>query len=162
MVFCTGVWELLQRELVSVRGVAALNLLRYAWTNAIKNALIGFSIAFVNEDCVFTDLTLFASTNNDNHMSLEISSVIRDRCLALFGLYIDTSVTSRCWKQLTDRIKARRSLQTDCSKYVLNLCFSYGLGLREDYENVVLLNSETNNIELSRACVTKVGEFKAR
>ncbi|KAI9995352.1 hypothetical protein PInf_012409 [Phytophthora infestans] len=54
------------------------------------------------------------------------------------------------------------SLPTDCTMHVLNLCLVYGMGMRENYETVYLLNPTTNKPKKERRLCTVGGPFPER
>lgn len=134
--FCEAVSQLLAYQHERVHGAKFLTLIHDAWTCNRSTGVIGASVAFIDHTWTFRHIALLATVKNDGHAAEPVSKLIEDRCVE----YYNVDIRSMAKWTMSDTTPSARmvasffeeSEQEDCRMHILNLCISYGIGLKEN------------------------------
>ncbi|POM76626.1 hypothetical protein PHPALM_6111 [Phytophthora palmivora] len=136
--FCDLVGELLASEFQKTCGLKFLNLMLDIWTS------------------------LMASVKNDGHNTTLVANVIAKSFKLKYDVDIKVmtrftmSDTTPSAKIVTDFIDTE---QEDCSIHLLNLCISYGIGLKDIIQTVSVWNVSTVTWDKVVTKITPGGSF---
>ncbi|ETK77029.1 hypothetical protein L915_16667 [Phytophthora nicotianae] len=155
---------MLSAEFRAAYNLPFLNVLHDGCTTGSgKKGLVGTSASFINLSWEFVNTALLVTVYNGSHESCKIKMLITSRIKEFYGIDIK-SITQFTMSDTAPSAKKvsklfEDSLPTDCAMHVLNLCLVYGMGMRENYETVYLLDPTTNKPKKERRLCTVGGPF---
>ncbi|POM79081.1 Hypothetical protein PHPALM_3318 [Phytophthora palmivora] len=132
------------------------------WTSCGKDSIIGASIVFIDSLWRFRFIAVMASVKNDGHTAPLVVNVIAKSFKLKYDVDIKVTIqftmsdTTPSAKNMADLIDTE---QEDCSMHLLNLCVSYGIGLKDNIQTVSVWNDSTESWDKVVTKVTPRGSF---
>ncbi|KAG1711378.1 hypothetical protein DVH05_008632 [Phytophthora capsici] len=155
--------SLLKTEFELLHNTRFIMLMHDLWTNSAKNCIVGVSISFIDHTWVFRYIALLAVAKNDGHDAKTVAKTIDSELKNRFDLDVETMVKFTISDTAPAARKTSRefdtALQTDCTMHLLNLCIGYGVGLKENVQNQLVMDPVTKRSQKQRTYVTKGGQF---
>ncbi|OWY91648.1 hypothetical protein PHMEG_00039684, partial [Phytophthora megakarya] len=162
--YCEMTAQLLKVELQCAFKLPFLNLMHDLWpTGTEKKSAIGTSFSFIDNNWNFRHIALLVTIFSKTHESEVVKRKITSRILKLYGIDIgpmaqflmsDTTPSARKVSKLFED-----SVPVDCAMHALNLCLLYGLGMRENFETIYVVDPDTNVSTKTRRVCTLGGPF---
>ncbi|POM81342.1 Hypothetical protein PHPALM_702 [Phytophthora palmivora] len=130
------------------------------WTTCGKDSIVGASVAFIDSSWRFRFIAMLACVKNDGCNAPLVAKVIESGFKAKYNLGIcdmtrfTISDTTPSAKNVAGHIGTE---QEDCAMHLLNLCIGYGLGLKDNIQDVTVWNESQNAWENVVQTVTPGG-----
>ncbi|KAI9988984.1 hypothetical protein PInf_022705 [Phytophthora infestans] len=163
--FCFLTGGMLSAEFRASYNLPFFNVLHDGCTTGSgKKGLVGTSASFIDLSWEFVNIALLVTVYNGSHDSCKIKTLITSRIKEFYGIDIESmaqftmSDTAPSAKKVSKLFED--SLPTDCTMHVLNLCLVYGMGMRENYETVYLLDPTTNKPKKERRLAERLAKVQ--
>lgn len=162
--FTKAISALLLFNAGSMFGLKFVNAMHDGWRIKSKDSITGVSLAFIDHCWKFRHIAVLATVMPDGHEALLVANMMKKRLRDVYDMDIMSVVK---WI-MSDTASAARAVanyfpdmdQEDCAMHMMNLCITYGLGMRGNTSTKKSYDRKTESHQVVRKITTPGGAFE--